>query len=156
MAAKLLLKAGKTPPKQYTLEQRELGVDTSTDELYLGTRSGVPQKMASTSYVNNMLNTCIKTIYTLNSNTNNSIQLLNGFIGIISVCISVDNDMLTGVYLVQKVGNSGYIITTLGSEECSSYVSLTIDSNDTSVLNINSDYDGEVQILKIHGDANIV
>ena len=64
--------------------------------------------------------------------------------------------MLTGVYLVQKVGNSGYIITTLGSEECSSYVSLTIDSNDTSVLNIASDYDGEVQILKIHGDANIV
>ena len=48
MAAKLLLKAGKTPPKKYTLEQRELGVDTSTDELYLGTNSGVPQKMAST------------------------------------------------------------------------------------------------------------
>ena len=156
MSAKLLLKAGKTPPKKYTLEQRELGVDTSTDELYLGTRSGVPQKMASTSYVYNMLNTCIKTIYTLNSNTNNSIQLLNGFIGIISVCISIDNDVLTGVYLVQKVGRSGYIITTLGSEECSSYVSLTLDSNDKSVLNISSDYDGEVQILKIHGDANIV
>ena len=64
--------------------------------------------------------------------------------------------MLTGVYLVQKVGNSGYIITTLGSEECSSYVSLTLDSNDKSILNISSDYDGEVQILKIHGDANIV
>ena len=156
MAAKLLLKAGKTPPKKYTLEQRELGVDTSTDELYLGTHSGVPQKMASTSYVDNMLNTCIKIIYTLNSSTNNSIQLLNGFIGIISVCISVDNDVLTGVYLVQKVGSSGYIITTLGSEECSSYVSLTLDSNDKSVLNISSDYDGEVQILKIHGDANIV
>lgn len=156
MAAKLLLKAGKTPPKQYTLEQRELGVDTLTDELYLGTHSGVPQKMASTSYVDNMLNTCIKIIYTLNSSTNNSIQLLNGFIGIISVCISIDNDVLTGVYLVQKVGSSGYIITTLGSEECSSYVSLTLDSNDKSVLNISSDYDGEVQILKIHGDANIV
>ena len=73
MAAKLLLKSGKTPPKKYTLEQRELGVDTSTDELYLGTHSGVPQKMASTSYVDNMLNTCIKIIYTLNSSTNNSI-----------------------------------------------------------------------------------
>ena len=156
MAAKLLLKSGKTPPKKYTLEQRELGVDTSTDELYLGTHSGVPQKMASTSYVDTMLNTCIKIIYTLNSSTNNSIQLLNGFIGIISVCISIDNDVLTGVYLVQKVGSSGYIITTLGSEECSSYVSLTLDSNDKSVLNISSDYDGEVQILKIHGDANIV
>lgn len=51
MSATIKLKSGITNPPDNILQQRELGVNTSTDELFIGTSSGRAKQIASVPYV---------------------------------------------------------------------------------------------------------
>ena len=55
MSATIKLKSGITNPPDNILQQRELGVNTSTDELFIGTSSGRAKQIASVPYVQMLL-----------------------------------------------------------------------------------------------------
>lgn len=55
MSATIKLKSGITNPPDNTLQQRELGVNTNTDELFIGTNSGRAKQIASVPYVQMLL-----------------------------------------------------------------------------------------------------
>lgn len=55
MSATIKLKSGITNPPDNVLQQRELGVNTSTDELFIGTSNGKAKKIASVPYVQMLL-----------------------------------------------------------------------------------------------------
>lgn len=55
MSATIKLKSGITNPPDNTLQQRELGVNINTDELFIGTNSGRAKQIASVPYVQMLL-----------------------------------------------------------------------------------------------------
>lgn len=81
MSAKIKLKSGITNPPDNTLQQRELGVNTTTDELFIGTNSGRAKQIASVPYVQMLLMDYVKSEEILPTSNVCTLELSESFCG---------------------------------------------------------------------------
>ena len=81
MSAKIKLKSGITNPPDNTLKQRELGVNTTTDELFIGTNSGRAKQIASVPYVQMLLMDYVKSEEILPTSNVCTLELSESFCG---------------------------------------------------------------------------
>lgn len=83
MAATIKLKGGITDPPNNILQQRELGVNTSTDELFIGTQSGRAKQIASVPYIQKLLNGYVNAISNMELKSEYVINVQGLFCGLL-------------------------------------------------------------------------
>lgn len=87
MSAQILLKSGKTDPPKGALNERELGINTSTSELFIGTSSGEAKQIASVPFVYSLFSQGSK---------------VSGYQDISTTKTYTLNDNYIGIFIVQK------------------------------------------------------
>lgn len=85
MSAQILLKSGKTNPPKGTLNERELGINTATSELFIGTSSGEAKQIASVPFVYSLFQQSSKVSTQKNISTTKTYTLDDNYIGIFIV-----------------------------------------------------------------------
>ena len=88
MSATIKLKSGITNPPDNILQQRELGVNTSTDELFIGTSSGRAKQIASVPYVQMLLMGYVNSSEILPTSNVCTLELSESFCGFAIVQVS--------------------------------------------------------------------
>lgn len=81
MSATIKLKSGITNPPDNILQQRELGVNTNTDELFIGTSSGRAKQIASVPYVQMLLMGYVNSAEILPTSNVCTLELSESFCG---------------------------------------------------------------------------
>lgn len=138
MSATIKLKSGITNPPDNILQQRELGVNTSTDELFIGTSSGRAKQIASVPYVQMLLMGYVNSAEILPTNNVCTLELSESFCGFAIIQVT-QNTIPFYVYIeegqakVQSVvehKNAGLVSFTAGN------LNLTISSENNFNINL--------------------
>lgn len=102
MSAQILLKSGKTNPPKNALNQRELGINTSTAELFIGTVNGEAKQIASVPFVSALLQQTAKTSVATDVTSSKNYILNDNYVGL----FIVKNDTKTAWYAICQSENS--------------------------------------------------
>lgn len=138
MSATIKLKSGITNPPDNILQQRELGVNTSTDELFIGTSSGRAKQIASVPYVQMLLMGYVNSSEILPTSNVCTLELSGSFCGFAIVQVA-QNTIPFYVYIeegqakIQSVvehKNAGLVSITADN------LNLTISSENKFNINI--------------------
>ena len=85
MSAQILLKSGRTDPPKGALSERELGINTSTSELFIGTSSGEAKQIASVPFVYSLFQQSSKVSGQQDISTTKTYTLNDNYIGMFIV-----------------------------------------------------------------------
>ena len=138
MSATIKLKSGITNPPDNILQQRELGVNTSTDELFIGISSGRAKQIASVPYVQMLLMGYVNSSEILPTSNVCTLKLSESFCGFAIVQVA-QNTIPFYIYIeegqakTQRVvehKNAGLVSFTADN------LNLTISSEDKFNINI--------------------
>lgn len=85
MSAQILLKSGRTAPPKGALSERELGINTATSELFVGTSSGEAKQIASVPFVYSLFQQSSKVSGQQDISNTKKYNLNDNYIGIFIV-----------------------------------------------------------------------
>ena len=138
MSATIKLKSGITNPPDNILQQRELGVNTSTDELFIGTSSGRAKQIASVPYVQMLLMGYVNSSEILPTSNVCTLELSGSFCGFAIVQVA-QNTIPFYIYIEEGQAKTQRVVEHKNADLVSftaDNLNLTISSEDKFNINI--------------------